>query len=103
MCFSIEIKIIDFKNIAKLRAMSYSNPPENLEKRPFYGINSQDFKLMMTELHNEMAIDTQKKQYCLDCHWVFARAGVKLHKKHHRISATSIIGNSFSFFFLTLS
>jgi len=73
--------------------ISYINPHDELERRPFFGINSQDFKKMMNELHKEVAVDTKKKQYCLDCHWVFARAGMKLHKTHYRITATNFLGN----------
>jgi len=70
---------------------SYPNPTNKLEERPYYGLNSIEFKLMMTELFNELNIDTKQKQYCLDCHWIYARAGHKMHRTHSTINGIDIL------------
>jgi len=72
---------------------SYKNPSLDLEKRSFYSINSQEFKLVMKELHEEFSVDTNQKRYCKECHWTFARAGNKFHKSCTKVSAFTILGN----------
>jgi len=71
----------------------YPNPTSALEERPFYGLNSAEFKSMIAELFKELSIDTKQKQYCLDCHWIYARAGHKMHRGHSTINGTEILSN----------
>lgn len=72
---------------------TYPNPIGNVEDRPFYGLTSTEFKLMISELFNELSVDTKQKHYCLDCHWIYARAGHKIHRPHETINGADILSN----------
>jgi len=89
----------------QIQEFKFENPPEDINKRDFYGKNTPRFDVMMGILHNDLT-KTQRVYYCGFHHSIETVSTYKNHKDNEICKVYTrgqILGEFFSFFLLYMT
>ena len=72
--------------------LEYTNPDQNLDKRPFYIPNSYEFNYIIEKIHSDFSKATNPIYYCMSCHSIETRHSIDFHKSCKIAKKAQVLG-----------